>query len=353
MVQSAHTAMRSRRAVLGLGASLLAAPAFAQRQFDRSIVQGPRVTWNVSLWGTRRAQSEGIEAMAAIVSERTGGRFRIRTHYAESLSPIRDNLDGVMIGAFEMAHVASSFHPDKVPTLNVFDLPFLPIADLRAQARAMRAYLAHPAVRADLARWKAVGLLPVLLPAYEMQGRRTPPRNVEGLAGLRVRAPGGLGAVLRAVGATPVSVASSEMFVAMQQGIVDAMVLPHYSAVAFRTFEMSDWFTTNLGLGTLGVVTVVNEAAWNALPEQYRQLLNDTVEEALEIQIAAYETAQRAAIERMRSRGLTEVVFPESEIARLVEASRAVWNAWVADMNRRNYPANELLQVVLNAAAPR
>jgi TRAP-type C4-dicarboxylate transport system substrate-binding protein len=350
MVRPVLTSVHSRRATLGLAASLAAAPAFAQGQQNRSIVEGPRVTWNVSLWGTRRAQSEGIEAMAAIVRERTAGRFTIRNHYAEALSPIRDNIDGAMIGAFEMAHVASSFHPDKVPTLNVFDLPFLPLSDLRVQARAMRAYLAHPAVQADLARWQVIGLLPVLLPAYEMQGRRTPPRTVADFAGMRVRAPGGLGAVLRTFGATPVSVSSSDMYVAMQQGIVDAMVLPHYSAVAFRTFEMSDWFTTNLGLGTLGVVTVVNQAAWNALPPQYRQLLNDTIDEAIEIQIAAYDGAQRTAVERMRSRGLTEVVFPQPEIARLVAAARPVWNTWIADMNRRNYPAEELLQVVLNAA---
>ncbi len=353
MKHSIFPPSRARRVLLAAGAAVAAAPALAQAKRDRTPVQGPRVNWNVSLWGTRRAQSEGIEAMAAIVSERTGGRFTIKMHYAESLSPTRDNLDGVMIGAFEMAHIASSFHPDKVPTLNIFDLPFLPTSDLRAQARAMRAYLAHPAVRADLARWKAVGLLPVLLPSYELQGRRAPPKGVDDLKGLKVRAPGGLGAVMRSVGATPVSVASSDMYVAMQQGIVDAMVLPHYSAVAFRTYEMSNWFTTNVGLGTLGVVTVVNQAAWDRLPEAYRQLLNDTVDEALEVQIAAYETAQKSAIEKMRGRGLTEVAFPASEHARLVEASKAVWNTWVADMNKRKYPAEELLKVVLDAAAGR
>lgn len=144
MVRPALTSVHSRRATLGLAASFAAAPVLAQGQPNRSIVEGPRVTWNVSLWGTRRAQSEGIEAMAAIVRERTAGRFTIRNHYAEALSPIRDNIDGAMIGAFEMAHVASSFHPDKVPTLNVFDLPFLPLSDLRVQAGARAAARAAP-----------------------------------------------------------------------------------------------------------------------------------------------------------------------------------------------------------------
>ncbi|MDJ0930117.1 hypothetical protein [Breoghania sp.] len=80
------------------------------------------VTWNVSLWGSRRAFTENVEFLAERVAKESNGRFEIKMHYGEALSKARENLDGIPIGAFEMAQVCASYHPDKNPTLTVLEL---------------------------------------------------------------------------------------------------------------------------------------------------------------------------------------------------------------------------------------
>ena len=62
-----------------------------------------KVSWNVSLWGKRRAFTEGVEAIAAYVKEKSGGNFEMTLNYGGALSKPRENLDGISLGAFEMA----------------------------------------------------------------------------------------------------------------------------------------------------------------------------------------------------------------------------------------------------------
>jgi TRAP-type C4-dicarboxylate transport system substrate-binding protein len=83
--------------------------------------------WNVSVWGKRRAFTEHVEKLAELVSEKTGGEFTFNISYG-GLSNERENLDGISIGAFEMAQFCAGYHPDKNPSLTVLELPFLGVA---------------------------------------------------------------------------------------------------------------------------------------------------------------------------------------------------------------------------------
>ena len=70
-------------------AGSFAAPAFA-------------ASWDVSLWGKRRAFTEHVERLAELVSEKTNGEFTLNLSYG-GLSKNKENLDGIAAGAFEMA----------------------------------------------------------------------------------------------------------------------------------------------------------------------------------------------------------------------------------------------------------
>ena len=84
-----------------------------------------KVSWNYSIWGNPRAFTRGIEALVEFLKERTDGNFEITIHYGETISPSRQNLDGVSIGAFESTHLCTSYHPGKNPVGTVLDLPLV------------------------------------------------------------------------------------------------------------------------------------------------------------------------------------------------------------------------------------
>ena len=120
--------------------------------------------WNVSLWGKKRAFTEHVEKLAELVSAKTNGEFTLNISYG-GLSKNRENLDGISIGAFEMAQFCAGYHRDKNPSITVLELPFLGVTSLEQEVKLSKAVYAHPATVADLNRWNATLLMPSLCPS--------------------------------------------------------------------------------------------------------------------------------------------------------------------------------------------
>ena len=82
------------------------------------------VEWNVSLWGKRRAFTEHVEKLGELLAAKTNGEFTLNISYG-GLSKNKETLDGISIGAFEMAQFCAGYHRDKNPTITVLELPFI------------------------------------------------------------------------------------------------------------------------------------------------------------------------------------------------------------------------------------
>ncbi len=244
--------------------------------------------WNVSVWGKRRAFTEHIEKLAELVSEKTGGEFTLNISYG-GLSKNKENLDGISIGAFEMAQFCAGYHRDKNPTITVLELPFLGVANLAEEVAVSNAVYAHPAVQADLARWNARLLMTSPMPQYNIVGTGDPRSTLAAMNGMRVRATGGVGKAFAAVGAVPTSVTATEAYNAMESGVVDTVAFAPHAHLAFRTIDIAEWWTENLNPGTVNCPVVVNIDAYTALTDAERDALDSSVDESIAHYVTNYE----------------------------------------------------------------
>ena len=314
-------------------------------------VEGPEVSWRVGTWGKPRAFTAGIEAVKDYVAEKTGGNFTLTIGY-ESFGGPKELLDLVKANALEMTTICSSYHPDKAPTLSGLDLSFLPLPNADVQQAVHEAYFDHPAVVKDLAGWNAMSYMSNLLPQYEFIGRGEPPMTIEAWDGMRVRAIGGIGEAMKLLGAVPTSVDATEVYTSLDRGTVDAASFPStYAHGSYRTYEVGDWFTTNMSPGTQDCPTLINIQAWEALPEQYQQLLLEAEPIAYEALKAAYQKADDEFIPLFKEEGLEFITYNEEELERFREnAARPVWEAWVKERDAEGVPGQELLDLILNSA---
>jgi len=311
----------------GFAAAILAGAPMAAAQ---GMVDGPAVAWDLSTFTPKGNPAlGGADALAEAVGARTGGRFAIKIHWGGTLSPPREIIDGLKIGAYQMGLIAQSFHPGKIPTTSVFDLPFLQFGTVTNADRIQRAYFNLPEVVADADRWNARILMPALLPPYELAGKGKAPARIDDLKGMRLRAPGGLGEALRTIGVAPVNVASPELYGSLERGILDGLVLAAYAHAPYRTQELVTWYTTDLELGIISSYIAMNNDAWNALPPQYRTLVEEEVEPSQDKGIPILEAANQRILDQFKARNLTHVRFSEADRERLVEVGgRPVWNKW-------------------------
>ena len=127
------------------------------------------VLMGISRGGKRRAFTEHVEKLAGLVSAKTGGEFTMNISYG-GLSKNRENLDGIEIGAFEMAQFCAGYHRDKNRVITVLELPFLGVSNLDEEMAVSAAVYAHPAATEEMAQWNAKLLMTSPMPQYNIVG---------------------------------------------------------------------------------------------------------------------------------------------------------------------------------------
>ncbi|MQY43333.1 C4-dicarboxylate ABC transporter substrate-binding protein [Epibacterium sp. SM1969] len=308
--------------------------------------------WNVSLWGKRRAFTEHVEKLAELVNEKTNGEFTLNISYG-GLSKNRENLDGIEIGAFEMAQFCAGYHRDKNPSITVLELPFLGVTSLAQETELSMALYQHPAVVEDLGRWNATLLMPSPLPQYNIVGVGDAPASLSDFQGLTVRATGGIGAAMETIGAVPTSMSATEVRQSMDSGVIKAASFAPHAHMSYGTIENATWWTANLNPGTLNCPVVVNSDALAGLSDEHRNALLDSVPEALDYYIYNYNNKTMDAWgPALDERGITQVTFSEEEITAFKDAAAApAAAAWIAENTKRGLPAQELYDMVTRMIA--
>ncbi|MEL6277895.1 MAG: C4-dicarboxylate TRAP transporter substrate-binding protein [Pseudomonadota bacterium] len=305
------------------------------------------VEWNVSLWGKRRAFTEHVEKLAELVSDKTGGEFTLNISYG-GLSKNKENLDGISIGAFEMAQFCAGYHRDKNPSITVLELPFLGVNTLEQEREISEAVYKHPAVQADLARWNATLLMPSPLPQYNIVGVGDAPKTLADYEGLSVRATGGIGKAMAAVGAVPTSMTASEVRQALDSGVVKAVAFAPHAHMSFGTVETGKWWTTNLNPGSVNCPVVVNTDALNGLSDAHRDALLGSIDEALDYYIEYYNGATMDAWgPKLDEKGIERITYSDAELQAFRDTvAGPAAQEWIEENNARGLPAQELYDLV-------
>lgn len=307
--------------------------------------------WNVSVWGKRRAFTEHIEKLAELVSEKTDGEFTMNVSYG-GLSKNTENLDGISIGAFEMAQFCAGYHADKNRVITVLELPFLGVNTLEEEVAVSNAVYSHPAATEEMAQWNAKLLMTSPMPQYNLVGTGAPRSTLEDFKGMRVRATGGIGDAFEAAGAVPTSVTSAEAYQAMESGVVDTVAFAQHAHLSFGTINRAEWWTANLNPGTVNCPVVVNIDAYESLSDAEREALESSIPEAMDHYLANYGELLKKWDAVLAEKGVEKVMISDEVIKEFrTTAADPIRDAWIKDMEAQGIPGQELYDLVEDTLA--
>ena len=307
--------------------------------------------WNVSVWGKRRAFTEHVHKLGELLEQKTNGEFTLNINYG-GLSKNRENLDGISIGAFEMAQFCAGYHADKNRVVTVLELPFLGVENLAQEVAVSAAVYAHPAATEEMAQWNAKVLMTSPMPQYNLVGTGEPRTTLSDFEGMRVRATGGLGKAFAAAGSVPTSVTATEAYQAMESGLVDTVAFAQHAHLSFGTINQADWWTANLNPGTVNCPVVVNIDAYESLSDAHREALDGSVQEALDHYVANYGELLAKWDSVLAEKGVTKVEISADVIdAFRAKAADPIRDTWIADMEAQGLPGQELYDLVMSTLA--
>ena len=138
-------------------------------------------------------------------------------------------------------------------------------------------------------------------------------KTVDDIAGLTFRVPESpiYNVILQALSANPVPMPSSEMYVAMQNGVVDGQENPIQNIVIDKTYEVQDWCVLDNHTPTV-MSYMINDDFYNSLSAAQQEVVNEAHAVAMEAAREVTQALEASGIETLEANGMT-VYEPTAE----------------------------------------
>ncbi len=258
-------------------------------------------------------KGRAAEKFKQLAEQKTGGKVKVEVYPNSQLYKDREELEALQLGSVQMlAPSMAKFGPMGVREFEVFDLPYI-FPDSNVLHRVMDGEVGKKL----FAKLDTKGLTGLAFwdNGFKQMSSNRPMHNVSDFKGLKMRIQSSkvLDAQMKALGAIPQVMAFSEVYSALQQGVVDGTENPVSNFYTQKMNEVQKHMTMS-NHGYLGYAVVVNKNFWDGLPADVRKALTEAMKEATEFERDIAQKENDDALQKVRDAKTTEVyVLTHSE----------------------------------------
>ncbi len=271
-----------------------------------------------------------LDEMKKSIEERSKD-VSVSVHTGGSLGTQRQLQEQLVLGTIEMIATASDIVELRAE-FSVFDLPFL-FSDNAHAHRAMDGELGA-ALNDLLIDSQGVRVLAFgELGFRHITNSARPIVSPDDLRGLKLRVPSNQLRIsaFSALGAAPTPIPYSELYSALQQGVVDGQENPLLTIGELSLWDVQKYVSLTYHVYTPAYI-LVNEDWWQGLPEDTRSLIAEAG------QAAAVAQRRRVGEANAQMRGKAEqggMKFNSPDLAPFVEKTRSVWQAFESSYGQK------------------
>ena len=324
-VQPGATAVRpgsrpvTRGALLRLlaGAACAAALVFAGPR--EATAQAPIVIKFSHVVAPDTPKGKGAEKFRELAEKYTSGRVKVEVYPNSQLYKDKEELEALQLGAVQMlAPSTAKFAPVGVKEFEALDLPFI-FPDTASYLKVTKG----PIGKGLLAKLEAKGITGLAFwdNGFYMISANKPLREPSDLQGQKIRISGSkvADAYFRQLGALPQIMAFSEVYQALQTGVVDGCENTPSNYYTQKFYEVQK-HVIRLDHGHLSYAVITNSKFWQGLPADVRTALDKAMDEATDYANSIAEQENVDALKAIIASGKTEVYDAPPEV-------RAKWRA--------------------------
>jgi TRAP-type C4-dicarboxylate transport system substrate-binding protein len=287
---------------------------------------------------------KAYQSFADEANKRTGGKVHITVYPSGTLNPPFETYNAIKTGMAQMGAAPVGYSAPVLPLNKLFGDA---LRGMTTAKEATRAYAtALKSIPEMMAEYEGVHLLWVYstLP-LSIGTAKKPITRIEDFKGLVMRFPPGLEPLAKAWGATPISVAVGDIYVALQKGTVQGFFGGSEMLQAMRLAEHTKYVTSVDMVYGLSYVAV-NKKAWDALPPDVQKVMDGLGEWAQGVTVENTDAAEKASLDFAKSQGTQIVRIEKAELAKLYAASDPVFDKMAAELEGRGKPGKKVLAEV-------
>jgi len=325
--------MRSSLKYLGLlvcAMLLSAAPALAETLSWRLTEVPPAGYWPVKndIWLTEQ------------VAQRTNGDMTVKVFPGGSMgfkSP--DYLEATGEGLVEMAAIIGSHVAANEQILEMFDLPMFIPWDIPFRKKLMLAM--EPDFQKLLADKYNVYMYGFYLIEPRMIHSKEKVASLADLRGVKIRAMGPVEVnFTKAIGATPVPVNWSELYTALQQGMVDGNWAADAPQFATKLHDQTRYVFDVASAGAM-ITLSVNKDKWEGLPDNVRKVWLDLKDDWFNRQFESAREGYDSGRKLLTDAGVQAIPVTDADRQRIVDAAKPVIDEW---QSRLDAPSRRIFE---------
>jgi C4-dicarboxylate-binding protein DctP len=264
-------------------------------------------------------KGKAADKFKELAEKYTGGKVTVEVYPNSQLYKDKEELEALQLGAVQMlAPSLAKFGPLGVRDYEAFDLPFI-----FPDKAALRKVLDGDIGKQLFAKVEEKGIkgLAYWDNGFKIMSANSPLKVPDDFLGLKLRIQSSkvLEAQMKALGAVPQVMAFSEVYQALQTGVVDGTENPPSNMYTQKMHEVQKHATLS-NHGYLGYAVIVNKKFWDDLPADVRGQLDQAMTEATAFANDIAQAENDKALDAMKTSGKTE--FHE-----LTADERAAWLA--------------------------
>jgi TRAP-type transport system periplasmic protein len=278
------TSQRHRRGLIAFvsgalfaAATLLVSPAHAQTEIKLGHVGEPGSLFQKS-----------ADEFAKRANAKLGAKGKVIVYGSSQLGGDKEMIQKLKLGTLDMA-LPSTVMSSEVDVVGMFEMPYI-VKD-RAHMGRIEKEIFWPKIEPEIEK-KGLKVLAVWENGVRhITNNKRPIRVPADLQGIKLRVPEGKWRVkmFQAYGANPSPMKFSELFTALQTGVMDGEENPFTQIYSAKLQEVQKYLSLSGHVYTPAYLTV-GTRRWESLPADVRKVLEDT---AKETQAYVYEVAAR------------------------------------------------------------
>jgi C4-dicarboxylate-binding protein DctP len=271
-------------------------------------------------------KGKGAEYFKKLAEERTKGRVKIEVYPNSQLYKDGEEMEALQLGSVQiLAPSVAKFGPLGVREFEVFDLPY--IFDTFAELHKITDGSVGKLLFQKLESKGIIGL------AYWDNGFKDfsankplkLPTDAKGLK-MRIQSSKVLDSEIRALGGIPQVMAFSEVYQALQTGVVDGTENPPSNFYTQKMNEVQKYLTMT-DHGVIEYAVIVNKKFWEGLPADIRTILEGAMKDATKYANDIAKDENDKALAAVKATGKTEIVMLTAE-------GKAAWKKALVPVHR-------------------
>lgn len=286
-------------------------------------------------------ETEIVQAFISKTEEVTNGEVRITSYPGNQLADPDGHFEAAATGVADMGYGVHSYLPGQFPLTSVLELPFLSETSSEGSQIMWDLYEEFPELQDEYE-----DVIPLWLSTSEPAqiytvGQQV--KSVEDLEGLRIRSPSPeVNAWLEELGATPISMPMSDVYEALERGVVDGTVGPTHTLLDYSLKDVVDYATVgNFYLTTF--YGAMNQESWDSISEENQNAIDDIKGENMAQVIGESHDNQAEKAEiAAKEDGVEFYELNEDEINEWKEHMQPAIDEWIEDKENAGLPGQKI-----------